>query len=73
MGFRGKLLKKFLKQKNKVTIIVCLNTSLGSYWHTLVSMYSDEEQSTEQISAETVTLDEQIIELEDGLSVVRDE
>lgn len=52
---------------------MCLNTSLGSHWHTLVSMYSDEEQSTEQISAETVTLDEQIIELEDGLSVVRDE
>ena len=25
-----------------IIIIVCLNTSLGSYWHTLVSMYSDE-------------------------------
>lgn len=25
-----------------VVIIVCLNTSLGSYWHTLESMYSDE-------------------------------
>lgn len=23
-------------------IFVCLNTSLGSYWHTLESMYSDE-------------------------------
>lgn len=32
---------------------------------------NDEEQSPGQISAETVTLDEQIIELEDGLSVVR--
>ena len=25
-----------------IVITVCLNTSLGSYWHTLVSMYSDE-------------------------------
>lgn len=25
-----------------VVIFVCLNTSLGSYWHTLESMYSDE-------------------------------
>lgn len=25
-----------------IIIIACLNTSLGSYWHTLVSMYSDE-------------------------------
>lgn len=32
---------------------------------------NDEEQSTEQISAETVVLGEQIIELEDGLSAVR--
>lgn len=32
---------------------------------------NDVEQSPGQISAETVTLDEQIIELEDGLSVVR--
>lgn len=32
---------------------------------------NDEEQSTEQINAETVVLGEQIIELEDGLSAVR--
>ena len=25
-----------------VVILVCLNTSLGSYWHTLEAMYSDE-------------------------------
>jgi len=25
-----------------VVIVVCLNTTLGSYWHTLISMYSDE-------------------------------
>ena len=25
-----------------VIIAVCLNTSLGSYWHTLESMYTDE-------------------------------
>ena len=25
-----------------VVLIVYLNTSLGSYWHTFVSMYSDE-------------------------------
>ena len=25
-----------------IVIMVCLNTSLGSYWHTLVSLYSDE-------------------------------
>src|SRR5699024_6979975 len=25
-----------------VVIFVCLNTSLGSYWHTLESMYNDE-------------------------------
>ena len=25
-----------------IVITVCLNTSLGSYWHTLVSMYNDE-------------------------------
>ena len=25
-----------------IVVTVCLNTSLGSYWHTLVSMYSDE-------------------------------
>lgn len=25
-----------------VVIAVCLNTTLGSYWHTLISMYSDE-------------------------------
>lgn len=25
-----------------IAITVCLNTSLGSYWHTLVSMYNDE-------------------------------
>ncbi len=25
-----------------LVLIICLNTSLGSYWHTFVSMYSDE-------------------------------
>lgn len=25
-----------------VVIIICLNTSLGSYWHTLEAMYDDE-------------------------------
>ena len=25
-----------------VVLIVCLNTSLGSYWHTFMDMYSDE-------------------------------
>lgn len=25
-----------------IIVIVCLNTFLGSYWHTLISMYSDE-------------------------------
>lgn len=25
-----------------LVIAICLQTSLGSYWHTLVSMYSDE-------------------------------
>ena len=25
-----------------VVVIVCLHTALGSYWHTLVSIYSDE-------------------------------
>ena len=29
-----------------IIIIVCLNTSLGSYWHTLVSMYSMLERLT---------------------------
>lgn len=23
-------------------VLVCLNTSLGSYWHTFIDMYSDE-------------------------------
>lgn len=25
-----------------IVLIVCLNTSLGSYWHTFIDMYSDE-------------------------------
>lgn len=46
-------IKKKIKESNvlmvlipiiftSIAITVCLNTSLRSYWHTLVSMYSDE-------------------------------